>query len=85
MDSVQANQREYYIVGSAKDKSKLLKLGFHKSDYCREKLLEKKMSTEDVREFKRKSDSFNRVMHEKFGRVYELQEKSFKQYYANNI
>ena len=75
------SSRDYFLICANKDASKVKELGFH---FCNDKkieALERSMSTQEIIDFKAISDKFTKVKHDAEGRVYELKNNSFKEYF----
>lgn len=71
--------RDYFIIISDKDRKKVRRLDFNQfqnSDVC-----ERNLSEKEIREFKSKINDFQKVIHNEHGRVYELKDNSFKEYF----
>jgi hypothetical protein len=75
--------RDYFIVVCQRDRIRLKSLGFDTSSLPWRGLLERTLSPEDVEIFKENQDQFNKVLHNRDGRVYEQKEYSFKKHYQS--
>ena len=89
--SVEENSRDYFIIvhesdlndiiinGEISKKSKEInKFIFYRTDEYPD-VFERDLSEHDIIEFKKHMNKFTKVMHNKFGRVYELKGNSFKE------
>ncbi len=72
---------DWFILASAKDRHKLKKFKFKQSKVLRRFLIELELCDSEIQYFKKNSDKYNRVVMNNDGRVYELRDKSFKEYY----
>jgi len=74
---------DWVIVGSIKDKAALKKLKFILSKSLRKSVLEYEMSESELKQFKDMTTEgkFNKVLNNKEGKVYELKNNSFREYY----
>ncbi len=63
-------------------KKEIKEFGFYNNNEGYEDVLIRNLSEIEISEFKRLQDYFVKVIHNEHGRVYELKEKSFKEYYA---
>jgi predicted secreted protein len=76
--------RYYHILIHSNDTEKVKKYTFPLSRDMKG-VCEHKLTTEQIEAFKKKMEMFEKVLHNKFGRIYELKGNSFKEYYKNQI
>ena len=74
--------RDYYLMAYSGDKSKLRGLRFGKCQSKNHSIIERNLSDKEVDLFKHLQDRFTKVSHDANGRVYELKNNSFKEYYT---
>jgi hypothetical protein len=74
--------RDYYIIIFYKDAVKMKPANFFLSTDFK-MVAERKMSSKDVELFKKKQDLFEKVKHDKDGRIYEVKGGSFKNYFKS--
>ena len=80
---VSHNSRDYFLIIRKSRSCILKKLGFKELGNAEFKaLMIRELKRGEIEEFKNLSDSvFRKVEHSKYGRVYELKSKSFKEHY----
>lgn len=76
-------EREYFILAHKKDENKLNKLGFFDSE--EHETIERNLSDIEVEEFKIILDKFDRTHSDSHGRIYELKDNSFRDYYSREF
>ena len=78
---IENNSRNYFIIGLSKNNKKLKKLGFSRL-IENPRLMTINLIQEEIALFKSiQNDKFIKVIHNKFGRVYELKNYSFRNEY----
>lgn len=91
--SVEENSRAYFIIvhesdlndiiingETSKHSKEINKFIFYRTDEYPD-VFERDLSDDDIIEFKKHMNKFIKVKHNKFGRVYELKNNSFKKLY----
>lgn len=75
------NSKDYFIVASKADiKPKIKDKWFFRSVSDQPGILIRDMTGQEEREFKELTPKFNKVIHTKYGRVYELKSESLKKH-----
>jgi len=78
-------RKEFYIICKSSQRQKgltqknLMDYGFILDEKTR--LYEYKMTDEEIALFKEEQDLFVKVLHNEYGRIYELKGKEFKKFY----
>ncbi len=74
------SSKDYFILLHESDAEKMIGCSYRNSkDYP--SLREKNMNNNQISEFKKKIDLFDKIIHNKYGRIYELKNNSFKEMY----
>jgi len=74
---------EYFILAHKRDEDKLKNLGFIDSES--HDTIERTLTDKEIFEFKGLLDNFKVVSSNKDGKVYEIKDNSFKNYYIEHI
>jgi hypothetical protein len=77
---VKDTSKDYYLIALHGDISKLKGLSFHQSQE-NARIVERRMTDLEIKQFKAENSRFNKVLHNGYGRIYELRESSFKAKY----
>lgn len=80
--------REYEIIVASKDNTKVRSLGFfplHGDDDCGYRILVRELSSYEIEIFKKQLTYYVKILHSKYGRVYEYKANPFKSYYNKHI
>ena len=74
---IDENSRDYFLIVHKQDLKDPKKMGFKRTnDYAN--VYERDLSINEITEFKANQEKFVKVLHNQFGRVYELKNNSFK-------
>jgi hypothetical protein len=74
--SIEENRSDYFVIVSDID-AKKLGVNFHRTSGYKN-VYERDLSDSEILEFKKIQDKFIKVLHNNYGRVYELKDNSFK-------
>lgn len=74
--------REYHLLAHINDKPKLSKHSFSNNKDVKG-VIEKKLSHAEIDSFKKKLELFEKTKHDNSGRIYELKQTPFKDYFKN--
>lgn len=79
--ALEMNNKEYFLMILDKDKAliKENKKFYGSKDY--EQILMKDLNEVELDYFKKNSEKYTKVQHDKDGRIYELKNNSFRRYY----
>jgi len=74
--------QDWFITASRKDRKELIKLDFSvEQDY--KEVMTYSMTEGDYNYFQKHKEDYVKVVHNKFGKIYELKTKSFRDYETN--
>lgn len=76
--------RYYHILIHSNDTDRIKNYTFPVSKDLKG-VCERKMSVDEIESFKKKMELFNKALHNKYGRVYELKGTPFKEYFKNQV
>ena len=79
--SIEGSKKEYSIIIHQNDLEKLKGLGFYTTDTYKFVIYERDLQDDEVLEFKKIIEDFEKVQHDKDGKIYELKNNSFKKMY----
>ena len=82
-EGLEMNNREYFLMILEKDKALISehKRFYGSRDY--KNLLMKDLNETETNYFKKNPEKYTKIQHDKDGRIYELKNNSFKEYYKN--
>lgn len=76
---------DWFILGSVCDRARLKRMKFRLCKIRRNSLMEYDLTEQEYIKFKSIQDKFIKIIHNKDGKVFELKNKSFKDYYDANM
>lgn len=83
-ESISDSSKDYFLMVQKQDLKDLKGRVFNQSnDYVNVFLHD--LSVSEIQEFKQNMDKFVKVIHNKFGRIYELKNNSFKEIRSKNM
>lgn len=74
---VAAFAKDYFIIINKCDEERVKELTFYPAEGYKQICL-RSLSEDEIRAFRKNKDKFNKVIHNEYGRVYELKGWSFK-------
>jgi len=78
--SISDTSKDYFILALDEDTKQFTDYGFRRVKNSKY-LAEHDMTSEEIEQFKAMQDRFNKIIHDKTGRIYELKNKSFSAYF----
>ena len=81
--AIEMNGKDYCIVIVLKDRPKVTGNGFEYYNSGGYEVAEKTLIEYDYKQFKKMQGEFTKVLHTRFGRIYEHKDLPFKKYYLS--
>lgn len=77
---ISAFSKDYFVIINKCDEERVKELTFYQAEGYKQICL-RSLSEDEIRIFRKNKDKFVKILHNKDGRVYELEQKSFKEVY----